>query len=299
MRLVFGWICRYWRGGYPLWAQLLIFVPSCVAVFELYEFARWGCEPLALHIAFVRAIVASLCAVVVGVWVFVGMERAVRNYSKRGGRLFLAILLRLFALIPLAAFSSLGAFGAYPHLSLLGFELFESFQDPQPDIVLLNEDRAAFLSGYIAYGSDRTLQRFLDDNPSVQILGLAGPGGQNFPAVRMQRLIRERGLITAVSGECASACTTVFMGGVDRFLHLETGALGFHTVSNAVGSHEQAMQQHIKNHVAMGMSEQFAQRIHQVPADQMDYPPVLELLRHGVITGTYVDGGLRPYLKER
>ena len=71
------------------------------------------------------------------------------------------------------------------------------------------------------------LSDYLFEHPEIKILKLTGPGGF-MPAARdMAAKIIEFNLNTVAYGECASACTTIFLAGNKR--SLETSAkLGFH-----------------------------------------------------------------------
>ena len=54
-----------------------------------------------------------------------------------------------------------------------------------------------------------------------------GPGGRQAAAYALFDMFRKRGLATHVEGDCLSACTIAFLGGVDRSIS-PGGRLGFH-----------------------------------------------------------------------
>ena len=71
------------------------------------------------------------------------------------------------------------------------------------------------------------LSDYLFEHPEIKILKLTGPGGFMPAAREMAAKIIEFNLNTVAYGECASACTTIFLAGNKR--SLETSAkLGFH-----------------------------------------------------------------------
>lgn len=82
-----------------------------------------------------------------------------------------------------------------------------------------------FAHGEITEGTTERLRRFLDDHrvPPDSTIYFDSPGGLVGEAMKLGRLIRARGLSTAIGlpggepGECLSACALTFLGGVWRF----------------------------------------------------------------------------------
>jgi len=105
------------------------------------------------------------------------------------------------------------------------------------------------LSGPIEAGDDRQLRLFLSRPGASQIklVYLNSPGGMVYEAYKIAEIIRAAGLSTVVDAgraSCASACTTVFVGGVRRYYinaqSLVDGdprnlGLGFHQASSWSG----------------------------------------------------------------
>ena len=58
-------------------------------------------------------------------------------------------------------------------------------------------------------------------------LYLEGPGGDMIAGINTAWMVREMGLNTIASNQCASACGLVFLGGVERELS-DYGSIGFH-----------------------------------------------------------------------
>ena len=58
-------------------------------------------------------------------------------------------------------------------------------------------------------------------------LHLKGPGGNMFAGIRTAWIARAAGLDTVANGQCASACSLIFLAGTERKLGA-SGALGFH-----------------------------------------------------------------------
>lgn len=84
-----------------------------------------------------------------------------------------------------------------------------------------------------AFDLDETFEDFADMTASapVDFVSFDSPGGSAFAAMRLGRMIRERGLGTIQSRrfECASACAFAFAGGRSRVA--DAGSIGVHRSS--------------------------------------------------------------------
>ena len=68
---------------------------------------------------------------------------------------------------------------------------------------------------------------YLFDHPEINTLRVTGPGGYGPAGRAISAYLVEHGINTEAFGECASACSRIFLGGKSR--KLATGAkLGFH-----------------------------------------------------------------------
>lgn len=91
------------------------------------------------------------------------------------------------------------------------------------DVQLTERGPVAFLtSSRLQPGDEQTLSEFLArPRPEpIRIIYLDSPGGNTQTAIAIGRLIRSQGIDTAFHvgrGRCASACTTMFLGGVHRY----------------------------------------------------------------------------------
>jgi hypothetical protein len=112
-------------------------------------------------------------------------------------------------------------------------------QPPIPSVLGPTEAWNIFADGVIDEGASTRLQQFLTDNkiPGDSSLYLNSHGGSLVEGMRLGRVIREHGLFTYVGrtdtsftnlspGECYSACSLAFLGGIFRF--------GFHGSSYGV-----------------------------------------------------------------
>lgn len=120
-----------------------------------------------------------------------------------------------------------------------GKPIVPGVESPLPDDALARpmrfvraDDRSVSAVGRIDPGSADDLGRFLDgEGKGAGLLVLHSPGGSVRDALAMARLVRERGIETAVpaDGYCASACPLLFSGGVARSAG-EDAWIGVHQV---------------------------------------------------------------------
>jgi len=74
------------------------------------------------------------------------------------------------------------------------------------------------LSGPVVDGDLARLRDALQDKALRQVLLHQSPGGDSWTGLRLGQEIRQAGLNTLLSGQCASACGYMFLGGVERRL---------------------------------------------------------------------------------
>ena len=100
--------------------------------------------------------------------------------------------------------------------------------EPPPYTLTLSADQSRVdLQGRIDFGITADLTALLEDKPDVRILRLQSPGGRVAEARGLVVVVKRFALATTARGDCASACTLVFIAGHSR--DLAPGArLGFH-----------------------------------------------------------------------
>jgi hypothetical protein len=181
--------------------------------------------------------------------------------------------------------------------NFLIYDLSESSGLPEDEQTILPEDRLL-------------LAELLMDHPDVDTFVVSGGGGLSWPAEEMAIKIESFGLRTVARHSCISACTTMFLGGVER--SMEPGArLGFHRGAQsadflrelyrgAQGDHgwvdefafaaylyergEVAARNYIEFLVRRGVSIDFALRTLTYSSDDIWFPTPEELFEHGVLT---------------
>ena len=115
---------------------------------------------------------------------------------------------------------------------------------------------------------------------------LAGPGGRASVGFALYDMFRERRLATRVDGDCASACTFAFLGGVERSIS-PGGRLGFHRASfPGMGDNDMyESNRDMRRFLIDGarLTPQFADRVFATPPDSIWVPTPQELLAGRVI----------------
>lgn len=176
-----------------------------------------------------------------------------------------------------------------PHLDrIAGMHAVPPPQRP-PEFSLVIDGATIRLSGPISFSMSAAFAEALEQGPGLATLELDSPGGRVIAARSMARLVRERGLDTLVNGDCASACTLVFVAGAQR--RIGPGArLGFHGYQHRtyvqlvdVAAEEE------KDRAAFldrGVDPGFVARIFRAGPDEMWFPDHAVLLSAGLATGT-------------
>jgi hypothetical protein len=151
------------------------------------------------------------------------------------------------------------------------------------------------IDGPIVFGVTERVQALLADHPAVTAVRLTSPGGRVVEARDLRDLIRERGMTTVATGNCASACTVVFLAGRERLL-APGGNLGFHRYrSPALGESEAEASMAIdrRDLGARGVPGWFLERAFATPHNEMWRPTLAELHIANVVTGRIDADGAR------
>lgn len=114
------------------------------------------------------------------------------------------------------------------HFGIQARAIWASLSGETPPMAMTVEADRLKAEGPIYSGSAARLATLLEHHPSVRIIELASPGGRVTEAVRMAKIIEERGLDTMIRRECHSACVTVFAAGTRRLMHKDA-VVGLHS----------------------------------------------------------------------
>lgn len=115
------------------------------------------------------------------------------------------------------------------------YDLRKAFSDDlyQDFEVSTTPDRKTLrILGHIRTGLYGVVARRLRLHRSIENVELGSFGGSVYEAIKIGELVRKRGLNTVLSNNCFSACSLVFLGGVERRVPAPHYSLGFHRVTS-------------------------------------------------------------------
>lgn len=148
------------------------------------------------------------------------------------------------------------------------------------------DGRTLYVMGSYGFGSEAAVEKALEQNPGIRTVVLAGPGGRAQVGFDLYRMFQERRLATRVDGDCASACTFAFLGGVDRSIS-PGGRLGFHSASFPGMSENDMFESNrdLRRFLVYGakVTPEFADRVFATPPESIWVPTPQELLAGRVI----------------
>jgi hypothetical protein len=87
---------------------------------------------------------------------------------------------------------------------------------------------AVILSGQVVKSDCEQLTDLLARTPAKLVVLTSSGGGNAYSGYCIGALIRERGLATTIRGRCASSCSRMWLGGVERTLDGPSSRLGLH-----------------------------------------------------------------------
>lgn len=150
-------------------------------------------------------------------------------------------------------------------------------------------------SGPIVFGVKKRVREVLDAHPAITTLRLASPGGRVVEARELSQIVGARGLTTIADGNCASACTVVFMAGRDRVI-TPASTLGFHRYRSPDKEQleaEENMTIDRRYFSTRGLPDWFIDRAFTTPNSTMWRPTREEMRLARVITAEVGDDGRR------
>jgi len=87
---------------------------------------------------------------------------------------------------------------------------------------------SVILSGQVVHADCASLTDLLAGTGVKRVVLTSSGGGDSYSGYCMGSLIRERGLPTAIRGRCASSCSRIWLGGVQRTLDGPNSRVGLH-----------------------------------------------------------------------
>ena len=281
---------KHWRGEYPLghsfwvsgalWFSVLFLVvlPPLGALGEQLEASQSIGGGITLFG------VTMLCVSVGSAWWLIGLWRCCGHQIREHRRYFWPLLTGVLVLV-----QGLGLLlaSAWWIQGVMGMGWLYTQRD-EYQITHLDERRLK-VEGMISDIMAAELQQTLAASPNVRLLVLESPGGMVQAAMDIIALVEERKLVTFVQGDCASACSYIFLAGGARVLDAE-GKLGFHQMQLAgfgrstegtLNKDESAIETYM---MKRGVTQRFAKLVKLIGHDNMWYPDTEELATNGVIT---------------
>jgi len=155
------------------------------------------------------------------------------------------------------------------------------------DVTVSEDGRTLTVAGAYGTHSEEAVREALDLNRGIREVVLEGPGGRASVGFALFDMFRRRKLATRVDGDCASACTIAFLGGVQRTIS-PSGRLGFHRASFPGMDDEDMYESNrdMRNFMIhrVGLAPEFVHRVIDTPARSIWVPTREELLAGKVIT---------------
>lgn len=291
--LATNYFARHWLGQLSLPVSYWVNVWGATAVCAgLMLAARALLDDISLQAASAAFLISTLLLLVVGCWSAVGAWRSAGYHVARGGRAVWAVVVQFLVVI--------GAVGTVTNVFLYVLPqtkehwLIVSGRDPLGEIgtELTRDGRGLVLTGAFGAGSASKVRGLLDATPEIETIVLESPGGRIVEAVRIAKEVRERKLDTYVETHCQSACTFVFLAGVDRAA-TATAQIGFHRAffPGMDPNLDAAMTEHmLEEYRSAGLSDAFLARVRATQSSDMWYPTSDELVEARVVNRVSLGG---------
>ena len=290
-----NYLVRHWRGDVSLgvsywvnsWGVTLLTAGMLTLILK-------PLDDLSLRWASAAAILLNICAVVVGVWSTVGVWRSAQRHVSRGGSALWAAVAYVVVVLGAIGMASNGFLYQLPQVK--EHWLIATNKDPlgHVELQLTRNRKALLITGGMGVGSAASVEKVLDENPSVTTLMLNSPGGRIGEGIDIASLVRDRGLNTYVEEHCESACTFIFLAGVDRAA-TDSAQIGFHRAffpGMNTKLDARMTKQMLDQYRSAGLSEEFLARVSATNAQDMWYPTHEELVSANVVNRRSLGGEL-------
>lgn len=290
-----NYFVRHWRGelslGISYWLNGGVFTSLAVVILTaaVEVMVKDGYTLRTISLASLSILLFSVIA---GLWSLVGIWRSANHHVARGGKAGWASAARIGVVFGTLAMTGQLFATIIPQVKELA--LIASGNDPigTISIKIAVNGQSAIINGMFGEGSAAEVERILDAAPGVTSLVLNSAGGRLHEAKRLASVVQSRALNTYVEGQCASACTYVFLAGRDRAA-TPNAQIGFHRPSfpGLDADAQQAMTRGMLDvYRAANLPEMFIQRIAKTPPEGMWYPTRDELIAAHVITRVSLGG---------
>lgn len=288
-----GYILRHWRGELPL--PIAYWINGVLLSMTVTLLHRQGvrlAEDAPIRLGSVLGALMLLAFLAITAWSIVGGMRSSRHHVARGGLLGWAIAAQLMLAFTAANLLRTMHINALPQLKEFGLIALGADPLMEIEVEVATDGKAMVLRGTFGTGSAETVRRQLAAAPHVKTLMLESSGGRLKEAGTVADLVRARALNTYVESHCESACTYVFLAGVDRAA-TPNARVGFHSPTFP-GLNEDAQQrlteQMLAVYRAAGISKPFLEHVAATSPASMWYPTRDELIENGVLNRVSLGG---------
>jgi plasmid stabilization system protein ParE len=285
-----GYFARHWHGEMSLvrayWVNnLLVALPLAMALTGLMSWISVKGESLQVSAIALLLILPLLLGL--DVWCIVGAWRSASNYLRENGSRLWGYLARVtlalgaLQLLVSVLFGLLPSLGSYWQMARGIDPIGHARFSISPD------GRSLRLDGTIGMGDASRMRALLDSEAARNLrrIELVSPGGRLHEAELMAAALKPRRHEVRAVGDCASACTVVFLAGQPR--QLTPGArLGFHRASTGTYNpvfEELANQQLEATYRDLGLPQPLIDKTLDTPSRSMWFAPREDLLAHALI----------------
>ena len=283
-----GYFARHWRGELSLpvayWVNnVLLMFPLGIGVGLLMAWSSaWG---QSLQASTIGALAGLAVLALASVWAPVGAWRSASRYADEGGSPLWSRLTKI--VVGLGLIYSLVDFFVNVMPELPTLMRLAAGQDPigSLEVKLAPDGQSITLSGPFGMGAATRFERELKKAPQLRRVVLDSPGGRLYEAHQIAGQVRARGLQTRATGDCASACTLVFIAGSQRSV-APHARLGFHraSVPSPNPLHDGMANRKLQAlYEEAGLPGSFIHHVLQVPSQQMWFPLADELVAAGIL----------------
>lgn len=285
-----NYFVRHWRGELSLpvsyWINGSLIGAVMVVLGQILRtFDHWSLRTTAsVWLAFLSVLL------VLTVWSTVGIMRSAPRHVERGGSAVWASAAQVVTILGALAFVGKCGTQIFPQMKEYASLAFNSDSMERVHATITLNGKAIALQGVLGLGSYDYVKQILTAAPGVTSVVLDSRGGRLLEAEQLAALVRERKLNTYVENECLSACTYVFIAGVDRAA-TPNAKIGFHRPSFAgLTDADVSADSMIDFYRSSGISERFLSRVRNTPSNDMWVPTRQELIENKVINRITLGG---------